>query len=77
MGNRAAVQADETELSPSILLWRKRQCHQDPNLGDSYRKAAADDGNVERAEVSEEFLRTGNNGQNYSNVRCGFLHSVQ
>lgn len=67
MGNRATIQTDETELSPQILLWRKRQCHQDPNLGNAYHKPAAY-GDAERVKTSMELLWTCYYGQNYAHV---------
>ena len=33
MANRVAFQADKAELPPEILLRRKRQRHQDPDMG--------------------------------------------
>lgn len=36
LGDRTVVQADKTELPLEILLWRKCECHQDTDLGDSY-----------------------------------------
>ena len=69
MGNRTAFQADETELPVEILLWRERQRNQDPDLGGTDRKSTADD-NAEGAETTVELLRTGNNGQNHTDVLC-------
>ena len=76
MGNRAAVQADETELSFEILLWRERQCNQNPDLGDTHRQSTAY-GDAEGAETTVELLRTGDNGQDYSYVLCRLPKPVQ
>ena len=38
-----------------------------PDMGDSYRKPAAD-GYAERSETPMELLRLGNNGQNHADV---------
>ena len=34
--------ADEAELPPEILLWGECKCNQNPEMGNSYRKSAAD-----------------------------------
>ena len=65
--SRSDVQADETKLSTQILLWRERQCHQDPDLDHTNRQSTAD-GDAEGAETPVELLRAGNNGQNYPDV---------
>ena len=69
MGDRAAFQADEAELPAEILLWRKRQRHQDPDMGDVDSKPAAD-GDVERSYAEMELLRSGHNGTDNSDVLC-------
>lgn len=52
--NRAAVQADETELPLEKLLWRKRKRHQDLDMGDSYSQLTSY-GHAERIEATMEF----------------------
>ena len=52
--NRAAVQADETELPLEKLLWRKRKRHQDLDRGDSYSQLTSY-GHAERIEATMEF----------------------
>ena len=71
MGDRTAFQANQAELPAEILLWRKRQCHQDTNLGDIDCELASD-GDAEAAGTSLELLRTGNNGQNSADVYVDF-----
>ncbi len=41
MADRVSFQADQTELSLEILLWRERQRHQNPDMGYTHRKSAA------------------------------------
>ena len=76
MGNWTAVQADEAELSPEIFLWWERKRHQDTDIGDIDSQPPVD-GHAERADQKMEFLRSGNNGQDYANVLCGLLQPFQ
>ena len=48
-----------------VLLWRKREWHQDTWLGRTYREPAAD-GYTEGYQAQVELLRTGNHGQNHA-----------
>ena len=42
LGNRTALQTNQTELPPTIFLWREQECHQNPDLGNAYRKPSSD-----------------------------------
>ena len=76
MGDRAAVQTDETELPAEILLRRERKCHQDTDMGDADSKSAADV-DAERAETAVELLGAGDHGQDNADVLCRLLQPVQ
>ena len=54
-------------FSVEILLWRKRQRHQNPDMGDVDCKPAAD-GDAERSYAEMEFFRAGHNGTDYTYV---------
>lgn len=63
--DRANVKSDFVgPTTGKILLRRKRQCHQNPDMDNSYHKSASD-GNAERSETQMKYFRTGNNGQNH------------
>ena len=74
--NQGAFQADETELPAEILLWRKRQRHQDPDMGDSDCKPAAD-GDAERPYSAMELFGVGHNGTDHPDVLRRLPQSVQ
>ena len=75
MGHRVVVQADKAELSSQILLWRECQCHQDTDLGNVDRQPAAHD-NAEEAHTLLELFGVGHNGQDNTDVLCGFLQPL-
>lgn len=72
----AAFQADETELPAEILLWRKRQRYQDPDMVASDCKPAAD-GDAERPYSAMELFGVGHNGTDHPDVLRRLLQSVQ
>ncbi|EDO53873.1 transposase, IS4 family [Bacteroides uniformis ATCC 8492] len=73
LGDRAVVQADKAELPPSVLLRRKRQCHQNPDMDNPHRQPSTD-GAEETHQTQLELLGIGNNGQNHVNVLRQPLH---
>lgn len=75
MGDRTAVQAGEAELPLEILLRRKRQRHQDTDLGDAYRQPSVD-GYAERIDAEMELLGACDNGKNHTHVLCGLPQPV-
>ena len=66
-------QADKAELPPSVLLRRKRQCHQNPDMDNPHRQPSTD-GAEETHQTQLELLGIGNNGQNHVNVLRQPLH---
>ena len=60
VADRVAFQADKTELSLEILLRRKRQCHQNPDLGHAHCEPAAF-GLTKNLAKALELLGAGNN----------------
>lgn len=68
LGDRTVVQADKAELPLEILLWRKCECHQDTDLGDSYSKFAAHGCPEARQKQILEFLRACYNNKDYAHV---------
>ena len=75
LGDRTVVQADKAELPLEILLWRKRKCHQDTDLGDAYSQSASD-GNEKETDAFLEFLRTCHHDTDYAYVLSRFLQPV-
>ncbi len=41
MADITTIQTTQTKLSIKILLWRKRKCHQNTNMGYPYSQPAA------------------------------------
>ena len=76
MGDWTAVQADEAELSFEMFLRWECNRNQDTDMGDIDSQPPID-GHAERADQKMEFLRSGDNGQNYANVLCGLLQPFQ
>ena len=64
VADRGAFQADKTELSSQILLWRKRKRHQNPDMGNSHRKPVAFS-LAKQTEKAMELLRA-----RYNNTDC-------
>lgn len=58
---------------PSVLLRRKRQCHQNPDMDNPHRQPSTD-GAEETHQTQLELLGIGNNGQNHVNVLRQPLH---
>ena len=56
-------------------LWRECQCHQDTDLGNVDRQPAAHD-NAEEAHTLLELFGVGHNGQDNTDVLCGFLQPL-
>lgn len=61
LADRVALQADQAELPAEVLLWGKRQCHQNSNLGHAYCQPAALIA-AKLAGKALELLWTGNDG---------------
>ena len=60
---------------PLKYLWRECQCHQDTDLGNVDRQPAAHD-NAEEAHTLLELFGVGHNGQDNTDVLCGFLQPL-
>ena len=73
MGDRATLQATQTEFPIEILLWGKRKCHQDTDMGHTHRQSA-DYGYPEKDQTQVEFLRVGHHVQDYAHVLRELLH---
>lgn len=60
LADRVTFQADQAEFSPLLLLWRKRQRYQDPDMGHSHRQSPAF-GAAKPSAKAMELLRIGDN----------------
>ena len=73
MGNRAAFQTAQTELSAQVLLWGEFQCHRDTDMGNAYSQFA-DYSLTETNKETMELFGIGYDGQNHAHALRQLLY---